>query len=182
MSAVTPENRLRLVGFPEPEVGRASKRSVLVHAPATIAPSREPALSRQAEDARRVTFANLNAARMSALDARWILAVQVERALQGGRAAIITPDARERLLILAERTGLRAFDANLVIAVVQDAAREGEDPLGPLAVDRLRLVREGDASPLYAPRRSLARVLLVAGIVITIAALAAFAAGRWLLG
>lgn len=41
---------------------------------------------------------------------------------------------------MAQRMGLRPFDASLVIAIVQDGAREG-DPLGENCEDRLRLVR-----------------------------------------
>ena len=45
-----------------------------------------------------------------------------------------------RLLLVGNRLGLRQFDTNLVIAIVQDGARAGEDPLGTHAVGRLRLV------------------------------------------
>jgi hypothetical protein len=33
---------------------------------------------------------------------------------------------RRRLLALAQRLGIRAFDANLIVALVQDRARRGE--------------------------------------------------------
>lgn len=83
-------------------------------------------------------------------DARWVFAVRVKRELQGGRAAIIAPESRKRLLRLANRLGLRNFDANLVIAIVQDDARlygtalpiPSEAARGPLA-----LVRPADPEP-----------------------------------
>lgn len=69
------------------------------------------------EETRRATPALLSD------DARWVFAVRVKREVQGGRAAIIAPESRKRLLRLANRLGLRDFDANLVIAIVQDDCR-----------------------------------------------------------
>lgn len=179
MSASIPENRLRLVGFPEPPATPPRSRSAVTLTP-PVRLSGRAINTPDAEQRQAVARANLDAARLSALDARWVLAVQAERALEGGQAAIIPPEARARLLVLAERVGLRPFDANLVIAVVQDAARSGEDPLGPLATDRLRLVREGDASPLYAPKTGGHRWLLAGLVVIVLAGGLAFAMSRWL--
>lgn len=59
-------------------------------------------------------------------DARWLLAERVQRSMEGGRAAVLRPEARRRLVAGAVREGLRPFDANLVIAIVQDAAQRGE--------------------------------------------------------
>jgi len=56
-------------------------------------------------------------------DARWQLAEETQRALQG---AILAYEDRRRLLELANRLGIRSFDANLIVAVVQDRARRGE--------------------------------------------------------
>jgi hypothetical protein len=181
MSAALPQNRLRLVGLDDPPVA-PRRKSVLVAAPDVRLAGRstQKPVPPSATSAEEIAAANLHAARMSALDARWVLAVQVDRALQGGKAAIITPESRTRLLALAERVGLRPFDASLVIAVVQDAARQGEDPLGPLAVDRLRLVRAGDASPLYAPKPAHTPWIFAALVVITLSAALAFALSRWL--
>ena len=39
----------------------------------------------------------------------------------------MTPERRARVLQTAERLGLRPFDANLIIAIVQDHARRGKD-------------------------------------------------------
>lgn len=51
--------------------------------------------------------------------------MRVSEALEG---ATLPADKRESLLRLARILGLRAFDANLVIAIVQDQARQGYPP------------------------------------------------------
>lgn len=193
MNLQTPKTTLRLVGQADPAevVSRARPpirpapgKGVLTLAPSVrLADASETELTAEHQRQIAVARANIDASRMSALDARWILAVQVDRALEGGQAAILPPEARARLLTLAERVGLRPFDANLVIAVVQDAARAGEDPLGPLAVDRLRLVREGDASPLYTrkPRSTTRAWVLHAGLVVVLGFGIAYGITRWLL-
>lgn len=56
-------------------------------------------------------------------DPRWMLARATQEALQGSMLAF---EDRKRLLALAQRTGIRAFDANLIVAIVQDRARRGE--------------------------------------------------------
>ena len=56
-------------------------------------------------------------------DARWQLANETQRALQG---AVLAFEDRRRLLAMANRLGIRAFDANLILALVQDRARRGE--------------------------------------------------------
>lgn len=56
------------------------------------------------------------------LDARWVLAVRAAQSLQG---PILTPERREHLLNVGKRVGLTPFDANLVLAIVQDQARRG---------------------------------------------------------
>jgi hypothetical protein len=56
-------------------------------------------------------------------DPRWRFAREVEAALEG---AVLAFEERRRLLSLAQRLGIRAFDANLIVALVQDRARRGE--------------------------------------------------------
>ncbi len=58
-------------------------------------------------------------------DPRWVLAVRCAEALQG---AVLPPEKRQRLVDLGKRLGLSPFDANLVIAIVQDQARRGYAP------------------------------------------------------
>lgn len=75
--------------------------------------------------ARRVELENRSAASLTPEDARWILARRAAEAIEGGRAAILRPEVRARLLATGERLGLRPFDANLILAIVQDEARSG---------------------------------------------------------
>lgn len=83
---------------------------------------------------------NQSAAKLSAMDARWVLAARTSQVLEGGRAALLAPDKRRLLVRLGTAMGLRAFDSALVIAIAQDAARAGE-PLTRSAQDRLAMVR-----------------------------------------
>jgi hypothetical protein len=55
-------------------------------------------------------------------DPRWVLAMQTQARLQG---ATLTPERRDKLMRNGRRLGLRPFEANLVIAIVQDQARTG---------------------------------------------------------
>ena len=88
-----------------------------------------------------------DAAQIAPTDPRWVVAVRVAEQLQGGQAAILAPEDRRRLVALAERLGLRAFDAALIIAIVQDAARSGLDPLSITIESSLGLVRTPEADP-----------------------------------
>lgn len=69
-----------------------------------------------------------------AADARYRFASQVVRHLEGGKAAILRPERRDLLVAGAVRDGILPFDANLVIALVQDAARRG-DLLTPATIN-----------------------------------------------
>ncbi|MEL7474250.1 MAG: hypothetical protein AAGK04_13110 [Planctomycetota bacterium] len=66
---------------------------------------------------RRATF------KMNPSDARWVLAIRVAHALDSLQGGALAPERREKLIRLATNMGLRSFDANLIIAIVQDAAR-----------------------------------------------------------
>jgi hypothetical protein len=56
-------------------------------------------------------------------DPRWQLACATRDALQG---AVLTYENRRKVMLLAQRVGIRPFDANLIVAIVQDRARRGE--------------------------------------------------------
>ncbi|MDI9403517.1 MAG: hypothetical protein QM516_06555 [Limnohabitans sp.] len=56
-------------------------------------------------------------------DARWRVAEETQRAMQG---AVLAFEDRRRILSLANKLGIRPFDANLIVALVQDRARRGE--------------------------------------------------------
>lgn len=78
---------------------------------------------------------------LEAGDTRWVFAVRVAAAIEGERAAVLTPGKREKLLRLARMLGLRDFDAALIIAIVQDNARCGLSPLGQTTAERVAMVR-----------------------------------------
>ena len=80
------------------------------------------------------------AGRLSGFDSRWVLAMRTAQMLEGGRTALLRPNHRRKLVSLASKMGLRPFDAALIIAIVQDAAR-AEEPLTGDAQDRLALIR-----------------------------------------
>jgi len=58
-------------------------------------------------------------------DPRWILAVRPAELLDG---AILRPEKRDCLTSIGTTLGLSLFDANLIIAIVQDQARRGYEP------------------------------------------------------
>jgi hypothetical protein len=89
----------------------------------------------EAQARRAVVEENRQASRMAAADdataladVRRVFALRASQCLQGGRAAILPPENRRVLIGEARRYGLRAFEANLIIAIVQDGARRGELP------------------------------------------------------
>ena len=92
----------------------------------------------------QVAAENRAAAGMAATDSRWVFAVAVSQTLEGGRAGILSPEKRRRLVVSAQEIGLRPFDANLIIAIVQDSVRTGEPPLSTSVEDRVMLVRPAD--------------------------------------
>ncbi|MBL0928212.1 MAG: hypothetical protein IBJ11_11275 [Phycisphaerales bacterium] len=130
----------------------------------------------RAEEAqRRVARANAAAAALEPSEARRMIASAAAAALQGGRAAILTPERRERLRFVARALGVRAFDANVIIALVQDRARRGE-----IAADTPAAQPPPAAPQARAPMRR-AEVLSVIAAV-ALAAVAVLAAVRWLGG
>ncbi len=58
-------------------------------------------------------------------DPRWVLAVRTAELLQGD---ILTPECRERIIRMSRLFNLTPFDANMIIAIVQDQARRGIAP------------------------------------------------------
>lgn len=76
----------------------------------------------------------------SPTDARWVLASRVHEAIEGGAAGVLRPESRSRLLDLGRRLGLRPFDTNLIIAIVQDLARcAGSEPRSEM-LQRLAMI------------------------------------------
>jgi hypothetical protein len=120
-------------------------------------------------------------------DPRWVLAMQTQARLQG---AMLPVERREELMRSGRRLGLRPFEANLVIAVMQDRARRGEQPA--TARPTLKFVPVADPGPspasfaerTKAPSRSLASAIVLmrwfaAG---ALAAAVATLVIRWLTG
>ncbi len=63
-------------------------------------------------------------ARLDPADPRWVLAARAYSQLQSGA---LSPERRERVMRTSRHLGIRPFDANLIIALVQDHARSGRD-------------------------------------------------------
>lgn len=72
-------------------------------------------------------------------DPRWVVAVRVAELMQG---TAVSPPARDQIVQFARRLRLTPFDAQLIIAIVQDQARRGHAPaLCPAAGEpQLRMV------------------------------------------
>ncbi len=128
------------VGFPAPGELRPFAPS-RAQAATALVPATRPTLRLVREPAEAVAQENRLAASIPALDARWAFAVRVADTLEGGRLAMLRPERRRRLVTQARRAGLRDFDTNLVIAIVQDAARCGEPMDADGVTRRIALVR-----------------------------------------
>ena len=70
-------------------------------------------------DENRAAAANRS---LNPTDPRWVLAARAYSQLQG---SALTYERRMRVMRTARRLGVRPFDANLIIAIVQDQARRG---------------------------------------------------------
>lgn len=114
--------------------------------PLRLVRSAESSSIREADDARAVAHENTLAARLARRgaeadqDVREIFAQQAARVFEGGRAAILRPESRRLLVGDARRLGLRPFEANLIIAVAQDAARSGFSSSDPRAATLVKLI------------------------------------------
>lgn len=108
-------------------------------------------------------------------DPRWVLAVRVAEQLEGN---ILPPQKRDRLVRMGKMFGLTAFDANLIIAIVQDQARRGYAPAYcPTAGEpQLRMVPRPTRSPRAVRSR---RLLTIATLLVTFVAIELLVVG-WL--
>ncbi|MBX3357036.1 MAG: hypothetical protein KF745_01280 [Phycisphaeraceae bacterium] len=157
----------------------AAPAARLLHSGIPAAPPSPQASSAAASSAARIRSENRAAAWLSPLDARWIVALRASQYLEGGRAAILTPEHRQRVVRLATSLGLRPFDAHLVIAIIQDSARTGDGPLAPAAVDRLTLVRGATDNVVRAPMRAWVPAMIAAvGAIGLFSLLVNWVAGR----
>ena len=94
-------------------------------------------------------------------DPRWMLACATRDALQG---SVLTYENRRKVMLLAQRVGIRPFDANLIVAIVQDRARRGETIES--AADAISVVPAPEAPA--PPRRSVAAWTWAAAILVAI--------------
>lgn len=153
----------------------------LVHADEAGGGRMSPQRNNRADGSSRTGVARENraAADLSALDARWVLAVQVAKEIDlsgAPGAGVLAPERRRNLVRLATRMGLRAFDANLVIAIVQDGCRSGDGALSRDVSDRLLLVRAGERAQGLGWRELAAWLLASACMAITMG----LALTRWI--
>ena len=118
---------------------------------------------------------------LSDLDARRVLSLRAAESLEGGRAALLRPERRRRLVELATRLGLRPFDANLVIAIVQDGARRGLSPDAPSTTATLALVPEPGAGDAARTRSTAGKYLALALTALLLAGLMMALAVQWLI-
>lgn len=131
---------------------------------------------REAHLRAEVARENASARRLDAGDARRILAVRTSEALEGGAGAILRPDRRRAILDLAQEMGLRAFDANLIIAIVQDSARRGIGVEHSETSGRLELVGGAERGDLL--DRKVGGVWLAVAWAVCVGSVA----GAWLIG
>lgn len=101
-------------------------------------------------------------------DPRWVLAVRTAEMLQG---AMLSPERRERIVRMAKMFDLTPFDANMIIAIVQDQARRGIAPhLCPTAGEpQLRMITPPQRTTLLQKLRSrygMKVILLIAGMLV----------------
>ncbi len=99
-------------------------------------------------------------------DPRWVLAARVADKLEG---TLLRPEHRERLIRLGRMLGLTPFDANLVIAIVQDQARRGHAPPAcpAAAQQQLELITPPQRTTLWR-RITSSRAMTIALILATL--------------
>jgi hypothetical protein len=103
------QHQLRLVGEVEP-----------LHRPEGVSPARQHAAAVRAV-AEENQAARLNLA-LNPSDPRWVVAVRAYSQLQG---STLTPERRRHVQQLASLLGVRPFETNVIMAIVQDHARHG---------------------------------------------------------
>jgi len=117
---------------------------------------------------------------LAADDARWVLASRTLDALDGGSAAVLPPERRQKLNALGRHLGLRPFDVSLVLAIVQDQARCGGDSRSELA-SRLATVPGAAGASSEAPSERAWWAAWIAATLV-LAAVLTGAAAAWLGG
>lgn len=106
-------------------------------------------------------------------DPRLVLATRTQQLLQG---PALSPDRRRELLDFAHDLGMRPFDANLVIAIVQDQARQDGAQAAPPTPITHRLQIVGAPTTHPAPERTARH----AGLALVTSVLGAIGVTTWL--
>lgn len=169
MSSAAFQPRLRLVGGDDDEHRPLSSR-------ADTPPLNPDELAVVKENRLAAHAGRIDGEMVDARDPRWVLAMQTQARLQG---TMLTPERRDELMESGKKLGLRPFESNLVIAVVQDQARQ-EIPfrLADPTIGIIGVKRTPRKSITRRERESAARWLVAAiGGAIALAAVII----RWLL-
>jgi hypothetical protein len=103
----------------------------------------------------------------TATDPRWLLALRTAESLQG---VILPPEKRQQLIRLGKVMGMTTFDANLVIAIIQDQARRGYAPdfcptAGESQLQMVPLPRHTSLRQSLPGRRALLLALTIASVL-----------------
>jgi hypothetical protein len=106
---------------------------------------------------RAVATENLLSVNISRAEVADEFARAVAGSLQGGRAALLTPELRRKLVAGAVKEGMRPFECHLVVAAVQDAARRGEIEVG----GSLPADSAGDADPQQIERDARTAIIMI---------------------
>lgn len=122
--AITPQDKARYERLVAAKV--EDRREAHSPAPSRARPASPDRAHKPAHTPRVQPHKPLPELDLLAADARFRFASEVARHLEGGKAAILRPERRDVLIASAVRDGILAFDANLVIALVQDATRRGD--------------------------------------------------------
>jgi len=107
------------VGVRRPAPGPRARRPVSTASRQTAAPGAAAPERPHGPVAARV------AQTLAASDPRWVLAIRAAESMEG---TTLSPEKRRSLIRMGKVFGLTAFDANLIIAIVQDQARRGYRP------------------------------------------------------
>lgn len=133
-------------------------------------PDSSAQMLRQRDAAREVERENRQASHvtreLNEHDARIMFATRVATSLEGGQAAVLRPENRARLRQLANRMGIRDFDASLIVAIVQDAARRGEEHDSPRSRSMIGLLNNAGVSTPRELFWSIAVAILMASVLL----------------
>ena len=111
-------------------------------------------------------------------DPRWVLAVRVAESLQG---SILPPDKRDRLIRVGKMLGLSAFDANLIVAMIQDQARRGLRAMDCAQAAQPQLCMVPLPVAQSGSRLSLSRIFMVASATVVTEAFLFWWLVHWLI-